>query len=97
MGDKRGNRQRQTDTRKTQRAPSLARNAWEIEALVDDVNHLNVFVPVPAAICAVGIQGRVTHNPFDIHLVEVMLPELGSEPISEVLWPESCDVLTRLG
>ena len=34
----------------------LARNTWKIEALVDAVDHLNVFIPIPTAIRTVGIQ-----------------------------------------
>ena len=79
------------------KASSLAWDASGVEELDNAVDHLNVFIPVASAISAVRIQGRATHNPFDIQLVEVMLAELSSKPVAEILWPESCDVLTSLG
>ena len=37
------------------------------------------------------------HQPLDVDLIEVVLPELRGETIPEVLGPDACDLLTRLG
>ena len=39
----------------------------------------------------------MTHQPLDVDLIEVVLPELRGETIPEVLGPDACELLTRLG
>ena len=55
-----------------------------LKELNNAANHLDIFGPVPTAIRAVCIQRRVAHQSLDVDLIEVMLPELGSESIPKI-------------
>ena len=55
-----------------------------LKELNNAADHLDIFGPVPTAIRAVCIQRRVAHQSLDVDLIEVMLPELGSESIPKI-------------
>ena len=55
-----------------------------LKGLNNAADHLDTFSPVPIAIRAVCIQRRVAHQSLDVDLIEVMLPELGSESIPKI-------------